>query len=60
MSARAGFDLLRSIHKMQLKQIIIIIFWQAQGSPQEQRMADWMKHLWGEEKTARENKESEK
>ena len=36
------------------------IFWQAQGSPQEQRMADWMKHLWGEEKTARENKESEK
>ena len=21
-------------------------FWQAQGSPQEQKMADWMKHLW--------------
>ena len=21
-------------------------FWQAQGSPTEQRMADWMKHLW--------------
>ena len=23
-------------------------FWQAQGSPQEQKMADWMKFLWGE------------
>ena len=22
--------------------------WHAQGSPQEQKMADWMKHLWGE------------
>ena len=22
-------------------------FWQAQGSPQEQKMADWMKFLWG-------------
>ena len=21
-------------------------FWQAQGSPQEQKMANWMKHLW--------------
>jgi putative ATPase len=21
-------------------------FWQAQGSPAEQRMAEWMKHLW--------------
>ncbi len=21
-------------------------FWQAQGSPQEQKMAEWMKHLW--------------
>ncbi|MBO4361479.1 MAG: replication-associated recombination protein A, partial [Paludibacteraceae bacterium] len=26
-------------------------FWHAQGSPTEQRMADWMKHLWGEEKS---------
>lgn len=25
-------------------------FWQAQGSPQEQKMADWMKYLWEEEK----------
>ena len=25
-------------------------FWHAQGSPQEQKMADWMKHLWGNEK----------
>ena len=25
-------------------------FWQAQGSPQEQKMADWMKYLWGENK----------
>lgn len=24
--------------------------WYAQGSPQEQKMADWMKYLWGEEK----------
>lgn len=24
-------------------------FWQAQGSPQEQKMADWMKYLWEEE-----------
>ncbi|MBO5817626.1 MAG: replication-associated recombination protein A [Paludibacteraceae bacterium] len=24
--------------------------WQPQGSPQEQKMADWMKYLWGEEK----------
>ena len=23
------------------------VFWQAQGSPQEQKMADWMKLLWG-------------
>ncbi|MBQ4508427.1 MAG: replication-associated recombination protein A [Paludibacteraceae bacterium] len=22
-------------------------FWEAQGSPQEQRMAEWMRHLWG-------------
>ena len=25
-------------------------FWHAQGSPTEQRMAEWMKHLWGEDK----------
>lgn len=25
-------------------------FWHAQGSPQEQKMANWMKHLWGNEK----------
>ena len=24
-------------------------FWQAQGSPQEQKMAEWMKKLWGEQ-----------
>ena len=24
--------------------------WHAQGSPQEQKMAEWMKHLWGEDK----------
>ena len=24
--------------------------WQAQGSPQEQKMAEWMKYLWGEKK----------
>ena len=24
--------------------------WQAQGSPQEQKMAEWMKYLWGENK----------
>lgn len=24
--------------------------WQAQGSPAEQRMAEWMKHLWGSDK----------
>ena len=24
--------------------------WHAQGSPQEQKMAEWMKHLWGDEK----------
>lgn len=24
--------------------------WQAQGSPQEQKMAEWMKYLWGEER----------
>lgn len=24
--------------------------WHAQGSPQEQKMADWMKYLWGDEK----------
>ena len=24
--------------------------WQAQGSPQEQKMAEWMKHLWGKDK----------
>ena len=24
--------------------------WYAQGSPQEQKMAEWMKHLWGEKK----------
>ena len=23
------------------------VFWQAQGSAQEQKMADWMKYLWG-------------
>ena len=23
--------------------------WQAQGSPQEQKMAEWMRYLWGEE-----------
>ena len=27
--------------------------WQAQGSPQEQKMADWMKFLWGNEDTKR-------
>ena len=25
-------------------------FWQAQGNPAEQRTAEWMRHLWGEEK----------
>lgn len=25
-------------------------FWQAQGSPAEQKMAEWMKYLWGENK----------
>ena len=25
-------------------------FWQAQGSPQEQKLAEWMKKLWGEGK----------
>ena len=25
-------------------------FWHAQGSPQEQKMAEWMKHLWGEKR----------
>ena len=25
-------------------------FWEAQGSPQEQKMAEWMKYLWGSEK----------
>lgn len=25
-------------------------FWLSQGSPQEQKMADWMKYLWGENK----------
>lgn len=25
--------------------------WQAQGSPQEQKMAEWMKHLWGDNKS---------
>ena len=24
--------------------------WHAQGSPQEQKMAEWMKHLWGDDK----------
>jgi hypothetical protein len=24
--------------------------WQPQGSPQEQKMAEWMKYLWGENK----------
>ena len=24
--------------------------WQAQGSPQEQKMAEWMKYLWGKDK----------
>ena len=24
-------------------------FWEPQGSPQEQKLAEWMKHLWGEE-----------
>ena len=23
-------------------------FWEPQGSPQEQKLAEWMKHLWGE------------
>jgi putative ATPase len=23
--------------------------WQAQGSPQEQKMSEWMKYLWGSE-----------
>ena len=27
-----------------------IKLWQAQGSPQEQKMVEWMKYLWGEEK----------
>ena len=27
-----------------------IKLWQAQGSSQEQKMAEWMKYLWGEEK----------
>ena len=27
-----------------------IKLWQAQGSPQEQKMAEWMKYLWGEDK----------
>lgn len=27
-----------------------IQLWQAQGSPAEQKMAEWMKHLWGEDK----------
>jgi len=22
-------------------------FWEPQGSPQEQKMAEWMRHLWG-------------
>ncbi|MBQ3633637.1 MAG: replication-associated recombination protein A, partial [Paludibacteraceae bacterium] len=26
------------------------VFWQAQGSQQEQKMAEWMKKLWGEGK----------
>ena len=26
------------------------LLWHAQGSPQEQKMAEWMKHLWGEKK----------
>ncbi len=25
-------------------------FWTAQGSPAEQKMAEWMRHLWGEDK----------
>lgn len=25
-------------------------FWHAQGSPQEQKMAEWMKYLWGEKR----------
>lgn len=25
------------------------VFWLAQGSPQEQKMAEWMKYLWGKE-----------
>jgi len=25
-------------------------FWEPQGSPQEQKMAEWMKYLWGEDK----------
>lgn len=25
-------------------------FWEAQGSPQEQKMAEWMKYLWGADK----------
>ena len=27
-----------------------IKLWQAQGSPQEQKMAEWMKYLWGKDK----------
>lgn len=27
-----------------------IQLWQAQGNPAEQKMAEWMKHLWGEDK----------
>ncbi len=33
------------------------VFWQAQGSAQEQKMADWMKYLWGENKKGEEKKD---
>ncbi len=26
-------------------------FWQAQGSPAEKKIADWMQHLWGDDKS---------
>ena len=32
------------------KEIKHLQLWQAQGSPAEQRMAEWMRHLWGSDK----------
>ena len=29
-------------------------FWHAQGSPAEKKMADWMKYLWGEDRSGKE------